>query len=236
MARFQCPSCATWQESAELAEGLRCILCDAALDGDTTPAPPRAVFGLTPDENVDVFDLGAGEGRFLDELSEKAHGTRPAEVDEILDDERRWVALSSLIPVWGIWRVSRSEHHSASQRLALVCIAVLATLLVPALVWWAQPSRAERTAAVRDEVAAGLASLRDLIEQYRRQYGRYPDAEAWARSAGPNDRRFVDPWGSLYVYEADETGFRVGTYGSDGAPGGAGAAADVFARFEENGR
>jgi len=98
-------------------------------------------------------------------------------------------------------------------------------------------------------VATMISHNARMMEAYLEQYntaddalalfsvnngGRYPDTLEVLVVPDENGESYLDeipldPWGNDYVYEPHESGtsYRLSCYGSDGAPGGEGEAADT---------
>lgn len=99
----------------------------------------------------------------------------------------------------------------------------------------AASARADTPESRRSKIDADLDLLCQAVETYRMRYGGVlPESlsllTATTRGAEPILRSLPkDPWGRDYSIEAlgDARGFRIGTRGADGEPGGEGEAADV---------
>jgi general secretion pathway protein G len=120
--------------------------------------------------------------------------------------------------------------------VVVLILAILAALIVPRVV--------NRTGdAKRAKAASDIATLSSLLQQYRIDNDGFPsteqglsalrvqpsDATNWR---GPYTSKDIsaDPWGNEYVYESPGGGgedYVIISYGSDGAPGGEGDAADL---------
>jgi general secretion pathway protein G len=120
--------------------------------------------------------------------------------------------------------------------VVILILAILAALIVPRVVG--------RTGdAKRAKAASDIATLSSLLSQYRLDTDAFPttedglyalrvqpaDAQNWR---GPYTSKDIppDPWGNEYVYESpgpNGEDFLIISYGSDGAPGGEGEAADI---------
>jgi general secretion pathway protein G len=120
--------------------------------------------------------------------------------------------------------------------VVVLILAILAALIVPRVV--------NRTGdAKRAKAASDIATLSSLLQQYRIDNDSFPsteqglsalrvqptDATNWR---GPYTSKDIsaDPWGNEYVYEspgANGEDYVITSYGSDGAPGGEGDAADL---------
>ena len=122
--------------------------------------------------------------------------------------------------------------------VVIAIISLIAAVLTPGLINQMSRARA-KTAQLQ------LETLASSIESFRSDVGRYPteqegvDAlvqeppgvEGWT---GPylRDRKAIDdPWGHKVVYHLEDDGakFYVMSLGSDGKPGGTGAARDLRA-------
>ncbi len=90
--------------------------------------------------------------------------------------------------------------------------------------------------------AADMKAIRDALELYKVDCGRYPDRldALWIRPPGlprwgpePYLKEYPpkDPWGNEYVYGYEGEGrFEIVSYGADGAPGGQDETADLSSR------
>lgn len=131
----------------------------------------------------------------------------------------------------------RSSAFTLIEMLVVVLIlAILAALIIPRVV--------NRTGdAKRAKAASDIATLSSLLQQYRIDNDAFPtteqglnalrvqpsDATNWR---GPYTSKDIsaDPWGNEYVYETpgpNGEDYLITSYGSDGAPGGEGDAADM---------
>ena len=122
--------------------------------------------------------------------------------------------------------------------IVLSIIALIAALVGPRL--FNQFDKSKATAA-----AVQVKSLKSALDTMQLEIGRYPTqqeglsllvqapGDGAANWAGPylSGELPKDPWGHDYIYQApaiDGDQPKVGTYGSDGKPGGSGNAADIF--------
>jgi general secretion pathway protein G len=125
--------------------------------------------------------------------------------------------------------------------VVLVIMAVVAALIVPNVI--GRPDEARGTVASTD-----IRTISAALEVYRLDNGVYPTTEQglmalvkrptsrpepanW-HSEGYLPQLPSDPWGTSYVYQspAADAPFEVMSLGSDGKPGGEGAAADLSNR------
>lgn len=120
--------------------------------------------------------------------------------------------------------------------VVVVIIGILGALFVPNVI--GRGDQARRTAVEND-----LRSIGATLDLYRLDNAHYPSTAQGLQAlveqpAGyPTPRRYnpegyakklpVDPWGSPYVYVAEERGFELYSLGADGAEGGEGASADI---------
>lgn len=120
--------------------------------------------------------------------------------------------------------------------VVILILAILAALIVPRVVG--------RTGdAKRAKAATDISTLTGCLQQYRVDCDAYPttedslsalrvapsNANGWR---GPYSQKELptDPWNNEYAYESpgpNSSDFIVTSYGSDGAPGGDGDAADI---------
>ena len=122
--------------------------------------------------------------------------------------------------------------------VVLVIIAIIAALIVPNVI--GRPDEARVTVAKSD-----IRTLAAALELYRLDARVYPTTEQgldalvhrpvlapvpdrWAEG-GYLGNLPEDPWGNPYIYVApgQSAPFELTSYGADGAPGGAGIAADL---------
>jgi hypothetical protein len=75
-------------------------------------------------------------------------------------------------------------------------------------------------------MARDAHQLQELLDQYVKRHGRYPDRLAEVVSSDEEARHYVDPWKNPYQYEKTDKGFRLFSLGRDGKPGGIGLDAD----------
>jgi general secretion pathway protein G len=120
--------------------------------------------------------------------------------------------------------------------VVILILSILAALIIPRLV--GRTSDAKIAKAKSD-----IATLSSLLQQYRLDNDKYPtteeglnalrvqpsDAPRWK---GPYTDKDIslDPWGNPYVFQCpgpQGQDFLITSYGSDGAPGGDGDAADI---------
>jgi general secretion pathway protein G len=141
------------------------------------------------------------------------------------------ISLSQINPI------RRRRAFTLIELLVVILIlAILAALIVPRIV--GRTSDAKIAKAKSD-----IATLSSLLQQYRLDNDKFPtteqglnalrvqpgDAPNW-RGPYTSKNLPADPWGNEYVYEApgpDGQDFLIISYGSDGAPGGEGDAADI---------
>ena len=120
--------------------------------------------------------------------------------------------------------------------VVILILSILAALIIPRLV---NRTSDAKIAAAKSDIATLSASL----QQYRLDNDKYPTSEEGlaALNSAPSDAPHWkgpyltkalpnDPWGNPYVYQAPGPNgqeFLITSYGSDGAPGGTGDAADI---------
>lgn len=119
--------------------------------------------------------------------------------------------------------------------VVIVIIGLLASYVGPR--YFSQIGKSE-IATARSQIEAFSKAL----DQYRLDLGHYPSSEQGLNALvttpgnepkwnGPYLRKAVppDPWGKTYVYRytSEQGDFEIVSYGKDGAPGGAGEAADI---------
>lgn len=121
--------------------------------------------------------------------------------------------------------------------VVILIIAILAALVVPNLI--NRTSQAKRAKAASD-----ISVLSGTLQSFRIDNDRYPSAEEGLQALrtapsdagnwrGPYTTKEIpnDPWGNPYQYQwpgpLGDDSFSLLSYGSDGAPGGDGDAADI---------
>lgn len=215
--RIVCPSCGTEQE---MPGGLcaRCVICAKPL------VPLEVSAAHEPRERAapPTMALPASEPK----------ATPLEDVTAVLASHKRVTSWLSLVPVWGPWKLSLSSDHAPHEKMRLYLASAALSGALVAGVWLALPGAHERAVEQRHRVEDEVRLLRGLVEEYRRQRGALPDANAWQQSAQSGDLRFYDPWGHLYRYESDGGGYSISTLGRDGREGGSGEDADVVRRFD----
>ena len=131
---------------------------------------------------------------------------------------------------------SRRAFTLIEMLVVILILSILAALIIPRLVGRTSDAKIAKT-------KSDIATISSLLQQYRLDNDKYPtteegldalrtqpsDAPHWK---GPYTEKDIslDGWGNPYVYQApgpDGQDFLVTSYGSDGAPGGDGDAADI---------
>jgi len=92
--------------------------------------------------------------------------------------------------------------------------------------------------ARRIKAVADVRAIEEALDLFERENGRVPTSEEGLEALVPTElaRVPIDPWGHEYAYVPGRTGQRVVSYGSDGSPGGVGAAADIDREKWSSGR
>ncbi len=140
------------------------------------------------------------------------------------------------LPMLPIRRRGRSGFTLIEIMIVVLIIAILAALIIPRL--FSNTDKAKIAAAKSD-----IASLSTALGSYRLDNDNFPntsdgldalrvapsDAPHWK---GPYIEKQIgnDPWGNPYQYVSpgpDGQDYLITSYGSDGAPGGDGNAADI---------
>jgi general secretion pathway protein G len=131
---------------------------------------------------------------------------------------------------------SRKAFTLIEIMVVVLILAILAALIVPRLI--------SRTSDAKIAKAkADIATLSGLLNQYRIDNDKFPTTEEGLEALtvqpssatnwkGPYTTKDIslDPWGNPYVYQCpgpNGQDFLITCYGSDGAPGGDGDAADI---------
>ena len=236
-ARVRCDRCGAEQEAATD----RATLCEACGEEVRVPAPDPSesssddatpLLALPRSRGDDVFDLGEGDFReHAASLPSAAPPSRFEDIEELTAADKRRDFVLALVPFWGLWRISRSPHHSAGEKLLLFVLSLASTVLVAFVLTTFRPDRTIRISQFRERVDREVRALATIVGEFREERGRLPNDTEWQEAAKQADPRFYDPWGRPYRYESDPTGFRLGTYGADGERGGSGENDDVFADF-----
>lgn len=227
--RIVCPSCGTEQEMPG-GRRARCVICAKPLAATEAPGALEPSAAHEPPAAQDPRERAPSPTMALPATEPKA---RPLEdVTAVLASHKRVTSWLALVPVWGPWKLSASSDHTPHEKMRLYLASAALTGALLAGVWMALPGAHERAAEQRRRVEDEVRLLRGLVEEYRRQRGTLPDANAWRRSAQSGDLRFYDPWGRLYRYDSDGAGYSISTFGRDGVEGGSGEDADVVRRFD----
>src|SRR4030042_3480961 len=110
--------------------------------------------------------------------------------------------------------------------IVIIILAVLTAIAIPS--YMVLRDRARRAAAQSE-----LKNIATAMEMYNADEDTYPDpgfADIIADLEGGgymNPVPTADQWGNDYIYTYDGTDYTLESYGSDGADGGAGTAADI---------
>jgi general secretion pathway protein G len=120
--------------------------------------------------------------------------------------------------------------------VVVVILGILGAVIVPNLL--GRPDQARITAAQSD-----LRNLANALDIYRLDNFNYPSTDQGLEalvskpSGFPEPKNYnpdgyikrvpTDPWGSPYVYERTQAGFRLLSLGADGSEGGEGINADI---------
>lgn len=137
------------------------------------------------------------------------------------------------------WRLrSKAGYTLIEILIVLAIIALLVSLVGPRLFALYDKSKAQTT-------TTEIATLKTALDTMQIDIGRYPTeqeglnllvaapGQGVANWSGPylsSPELPKDKWGNAYLYVAPPEGGQpqVGSYGSDGKPGGAGTAADIL--------
>lgn len=134
-------------------------------------------------------------------------------------------------------RLSPEAGYTLTEMLVVIgIIGLIAAVLTPSLL--GQMSRARVKAAHLQ-----LQTVSSALEMYMADVGHYPtsqeglqvlikapaDADGWTGPYLRDAKVLVDPWGDAIIYAPDPNGrsFQLKSLGSDGKPGGEGAAKDI---------
>lgn len=143
-----------------------------------------------------------------------------------------------LIGTSGLGASARRGFTLIELLVVILILAILAVMIVPRM--FGRIDEAKRARALSD-----LASLNNLLQQFRMDTGRFPTSEEGLEVLrvrpsdvtnwqGPYTTNPIplDPWNNPYIYEypgpsGEEDTFLLMSYGADGAPGGEGNNADI---------
>jgi general secretion pathway protein G len=122
--------------------------------------------------------------------------------------------------------------------VVVVIIGLLATLVLPRVLGRQEQAQIEKARADIQALSSALKlykldnynfpSTQQGLEALRREPTGEPSANNW-KEGGYIERLPMDPWGNEYQYLSPGRygEFDLWSYGSDGKPGGTGAAADI---------
>jgi hypothetical protein len=229
-----CPTCGTDQErSGEAMQ--RCVVCGKELAADAgVPPASTEVEGQDTAESVPAATgTEPAAAKMVAALPTRAIGASSVDFEELRSGARVFEWLAAMIPLYGLARLSQTTLLSTLQKLVAATVSVGLTVALGAGLWAARGTGSNIPELPADKVDGQIVALRDLILQFRDQTGTLPNAEEWKRSVETVDSRLLDPWGSPYVYERIDGGFRIGSLGRDGVAGGEGENADKFEAFGE---
>jgi hypothetical protein len=239
--RIVCPACGTDQEAASKTDPGTCIICARPLpfpgevfadvdltEGTDAAAPPPPPLPARADREESRHARVAEAVAALPQ----SLGGEDAHFAEIQAGQRRLTTAAALVPLVGLYWIAKSDLYSPREKARLYALAflMLALIVGPAYYFGVQSSE-ERSLEVHQKLESQIQALAPLVEDYRKSNGDYPDARAWSDSAGRGDLRFYDPWGRIYEYVLEDSGYSIGTYGADGKMGGSGENRDFFVTF-----
>jgi hypothetical protein len=229
--RMECATCFSEQDVA-LDGALFCVICRAALLPDVRAAAP-AEGPVARSRTMMVRAYGAriaaaAENGDDHELSSTMAAEELAALREV---ERSIRALLVLVPFWGAWRMWRSDLHSVPERRRFVTYAAAFSLALFAMIWLVHPIDPDAITGAQGQTDRKIHQLGALIRHYAHEFGSVPAEGELSRRASRGDLRYFDAWRRPFVYRVDPSGFVLGSYGKDGAPGGERENADVFIRF-----
>lgn len=131
---------------------------------------------------------------------------------------------------------SRRAFTLIEMLVVILILAILASLIIPRLIGRTDDAKIAKA-------KSDIQTLSSLLQQYRLDNDKYPTTEEGleALRTQPSDATHwkgpytdkdipVDPWGNPYVYQSPGPSgqdYLITSYGSDGAPGGDGNAADI---------
>ena len=136
--------------------------------------------------------------------------------------------LTAFVPLWGIYRLWRTELYALAQKVRLTVASLGLTAALALAAGSVLSHAAGGTTPTAQKTERDLGELAELVVQYRQRYGGNPDEATWANSTGRGDSRFSDLWGRAYVLRREDDILSVGTLGRDGEPGGEGSDEDHF--------
>ena len=223
--RLQCVACGTDQE-VSASETAVCEICGAPFSGDAeAPIDLDAVAASASDRSEVRREL-----RTFEQMRAAPPGGEAQEISELLAATKRADFLLSLVPLWGPWRLWRSETYGRGERIRWTAASLVVTLALAVGLVALLPSADDRAKIARVRVEADFDELAALVERYSGDTGSYPTADVWSQTVERGDPRFLDPWNRNYRYRLDPDQFVLDTYGRDGQPGGSADDADLTRR------
>ncbi len=219
--RTRCIRCGQEQFLAPEPAG-RCVRCDEPLASAQPLAP-------LPRKDQPAFRFRFSEQALASLVSDGFKSEVPAMADELFAIDKRCNSFLAFIPILGPLWIRRSQWHSEEEKQRLSALSIGLTLAILAFLWSLQPSTTTQAARLHHRIDSEISVLAQILEEYRKEHGSYPDEATWRRFTERADPRFVDPWGRpyRYQYERSKDTVVVQTLGQDGVEGGSGKDADV---------
>jgi general secretion pathway protein G len=129
-----------------------------------------------------------------------------------------------------LMRGEREGLRAAARGMTLLEIMVVITIIgvVMATVTVAVLPQLDR--AKIDTTMNSMRGVQGALKLYYARHGKYPDTSQGMQILLTEkflDQPPKDAWGNDFVYTAEGTNYKIISYGSDGQPGGDGAAADI---------
>jgi hypothetical protein len=115
---------------------------------------------------------------------------------------------------------------------------VFLALVFCALLWLRnERGRGESYSSIERWLESDIKSLETSVALYESEFGVFPRSLSALIEVDPPSVEVLplDPWGAEYILELDPSGarFRIGSYGSDGKPGGTDSAVDTFSAYRD---
>ena len=160
--RLRCSACGTEQE-ASASETAVCEICGAPLSGDVADAPIDldAEAASASDRNEVRRQL-----RTFEQMRAAPPGGAAHEIGVVLAATKRADFFLSLVPLWGPWRLWRSETNGRGEKIRWTAASLGVTLAMAVGIVALLPTAQERANLARVRVDADFDEIAALVERY----------------------------------------------------------------------
>jgi general secretion pathway protein G len=124
----------------------------------------------------------------------------------------------------------RSRSHEAVRGMTLLEIMVTITIIGVVMATVTVAILPQLDIAKIDTTKNSMRGIQSALKLYYARHGKYPDTSQGMQILVTEkflEQTPKDAWSNDFVYTAESSSYKIISYGSDGQPGGDGAAADI---------